>query len=213
MSLQIGMLVGKDGMTASLEGECRLSIVQKNIGQWREVRSITIAIDTAQGLKGLRHSVRAIIDFLGDCRIFVGRSVTGILYYELEKAKCSVWEMSGQSVDFIDEVLLQEEENQRQSSVEQIEPVLPELSALGNGRYRISVKEIQQNGTGVTTKQILIPVLRRREFSELEIDCTHVPPWIECDLSSGSLQGKIEKLGPNETVVTIYNHAFGVEKF
>ena len=212
MSLQIGMLVGKDGMTASLEGECRLSIVQKNIGQWREVRSITIAINNAQGVKGLRQSIRAMIDFLGDCRIFVGRAVTGILYYELEKAKCSVWEMSGQPADFIDEVLRQEEENQRQSREEQIEPVLPELTSLGNGRYQISVKEIQANGTGITSKQVLMPVLRRREFSELEIDCTHVPPWIECELTSGSLQGKIEKRGPNETVVTIYNPAFGVGK-
>jgi len=207
MGWQIGILVGKDGMTASLEGECRLSIVQKNIGQWREIRSVTIAIDPEQGLKGLRQAINAIIDFLGDSRIFVGRSVTGVLYYELEKAKCSVWEMSGQPSDFLDEVLAQEEESQRQSALEEIKPVLPELSDLGGGRYRISVKEIQMSGTGITSKQVLMPILRRREYAELEIGCTHIPPWMECELSSGSLQGKVEKLGPNEAVVTIYNYA------
>lgn len=212
MSGQIAILVGKDGMTASLEGECRLSIVQKNISEWREVRSLTIAIDQEQGLGGLRQSIKTILDFLGDCRIFVGRTVSGVLYYELEKAKCSVWEMAGQPADFLAVVLAKEQENPRRSYVEKKQQCLPELGDLGNGRFGISIKEIQESGTGITSKQVLMPILHRREFSELEIGCTHVPPWVECELSSGSLQGKIEKMGPNETVVTIYNHEFRVEK-
>ncbi len=209
MSWQIGMLIGKDGMTMSLEGECRLSIVQKNIGQWREIRSLTLVIDKTHGLKRLRQSIQTIIDFLGDCRIFVGESVTGVLFYELEKIKCSVWEMSGFADDFLDEILAKEEENQHPTAAAEkrpIEPFIPKLNDLGGGRYQISIKEIQESGSGITSKQVLAPILRSCNFAELQIDCTHIPPWIECEFISGTLQGKIEKLGLNKTEVIIYRH-------
>jgi len=212
MKREIGVLLGADGRAASFDGECRLCVFQKSMGQWRELRSLNVTIDAGLGLKGLRQSIRSLVDFLQDCRIFVGLSVTGVLYYELEKLGCSVWEMSGEAAEFLDEVLMKEEENQQQAVTAESRPAAPELMDLGNGRYRISVKEIQENGTGMTSKQALIPIVRKKEFAELTIDCSHVPPWLECDLASGTLTGKIDKLGPKESVITIYNAEFGRKK-
>ncbi len=204
MKREIGVLLGVDGRTAALDGECRLCVFQKSMGQWRELRSLAVTIDAGLGLKGLRHSIRSLVDFLQDCRIFVGLSVTGVLYYELEKLGCSVWEMSGVAAEFLDEVMTKEEENQQQAATAESRPAAPELMDLGNGRYRISVKEIQESGNGLTSKQVLVPLLRQRAFVELTIECAHVPPWLECDLASGTLHGKIDKLGPKDSVITIY---------
>lgn len=205
MRPEIGVLIGQDGATGSIEGGCQLSVYQKNAGQWREVRSREIVIDTSQGLRGFRRLMTAIVDFLGTCRIVVGLAITGVPYYELEKAQCSIWELNGRPSEFLEDVLVHEEENQRQLEVDVDQSVMPQLIDLGNGDYRISLKEIQEKGNGITSKQVLMPILQRGEFTKLEISCNHVPPWIECELVGGSLTGEIKKHGPKEVTLTIFN--------
>jgi len=68
------------------------------------------ALDPDEGLAELRSRMDELLQFLGPCRIFVAKSASGAVYFELEKAGCSVWEVSGRPDEFLDSVLKGEEE-------------------------------------------------------------------------------------------------------
>lgn len=74
--------------------------------------------------------------------------------------------------------------------------------AFADGRYQISLKEIQEGNTGITTKQALLPFIRKGEFYELEVLCSHVPPWLEAELAAGNLRKEKSMIG-NEIKITI----------
>lgn len=140
-----------------------------------------------------------MIGFLNGCRVFVGLSVTGVPYFELRKSLFSIWETVGKPVEFLDYVLQKEEETREpENEGNRLAPV-----EVFKGCYRISLKEIQEKSVGVTSKQALLPFLRRGDFHSLEVLCSHVPPWLETELIAGKLSGTVEKIRNNELKVTI----------
>ncbi|MCL4442015.1 MAG: nitrogenase [Firmicutes bacterium] len=196
MANNIAVFLGEKDETASLGEPGRVVIYSKSEGCWSNLREKALLINTPGGLKELRHKTAELMEFLGDVKVFVAGSITGIPYYELEKAGFSLWEFAGRPDQFLDYVLEQEEENAQQpvaTGEHTNAPLTPVES--GDGRYYISLTEIQESSGGVTSKQVLRPFLRKGEFYELEIDCKHVPPWLEAEMTVGSLTGKITRMG------------------
>ena len=206
MQKEIGIYINIQGETASLNEPGRIVVFQKKQGQWSITREQPFNLGKSVGLAGLRRKMEELISFLADCRIFVGFSIVGITYFSLEKAGFSIWEFHGKPEEFLD--YIQEQEELIKNEVkecdnpknDQIIPLPVETSA---GCYRISLKKIQENNTGVTSKQVLLPFLRQGKFYALEVICSHLPPWLEAELLQGNLTGAVEKIGPNELKVTI----------
>ncbi len=74
---------------------------------------------------------------------------------------------------------------------------------LGNGRMRISIEEIQTEGSRVTSRDVLMPLLISGRFKELEILCKHVPSWLAMEISSCEYGGEIEQVSPDQMRVTV----------
>ena len=202
MARDIAVFVGEDGNATSLYEKGKIIIFQKRQGKWKKLREKTFTIDKSLSLKELRAVMTEAMIFLADCKIFVGQSLVGVPYFELEKAGFSIWEFDGQPMEFLDYVLEKEEEAQINGAKEEVEP-LPVPVDLGNGHYSINLKKIQQNNSGFTSKQVLMPFVKQGKFYQLEIICSHIPPWLEMMLQEGNLIGVIEKISPGETKVTI----------
>ena len=205
MSRDIAVCLGEDGNTATLFDKGKLVVYTKSAGQWKSLREMDHFIDKSQGMAQLRIKMKEILDFLNDCRIFAGLSVTGVPYFELEKQNFSIWEFPDKPVEFLDYILEKEEETelenvegQKPDNVIQMTPV--EISA---GCYSISIKDVQEKNTGITSKQVLLPFLRKNTFYSLEVICNHVPPWMEAELIGGNLAGEVAKLGENEYKVVL----------
>lgn len=177
-----------------------LRVYRRQGGVWQEERSMPLRLVPGGGLAGLRQQMAAVITFLGGCRVVVAASITGVPYYELEKAGCSLWEMQGQPLDWLEEVLHGEEEN---ANIRPTPVALPVPQDLGDGRWRISIREVQQAAGGITSKQVLQKLLRRGDFSTLEILCAHVPPWLEGEWLAGSFGGTKERLANGDWLVRI----------
>ncbi|RYD03903.1 hypothetical protein N752_17630 [Desulforamulus aquiferis] len=156
-------------------------------------------------MKDLRSRMKEVVDFLGQCKTFVGLSVTGVPYFELEKARCSVWEYEGDPLGFLDYVLEKEEAEEKESAEAKTTPVAPVETF--PGCYRISLKEIQEKNTGVTSKQALLPFIRKGKFYQLEVICNHIPPWLETELQIGNLESRSEVIARNEIKVIITKKA------
>lgn len=203
MPKQIAVFVGDNNETATLYEQGKIIIYQKSQGKWTELRHKEFVLDKGLGMKELRAGMDEAIRFLDGCDIFVARTVVGVPYFALEKAGFSVWEFEGRPVEFLDYILEQEEEAQASEAKRQAVSLVPLPIDMGNGCYKISLKDIQTNNTGFTSKQVLQPFLRKGGFYALEVLCSHVPLWLEAELAAGSMNGVIEKISSEEVKVTI----------
>lgn len=203
MGMDIAVYIGEDGQTASIYDKGTIAVWRRNRGCWEIIREKFFAPDRQKGIGELRKNLEEIVDFLGDCTIFAALSVTGIPYYELEKAGCRVWEFEGQPPDFLDYILVREEEAELETSrMETADETIAPVQ-IGSGQYFISLKEIQQKNAGITSKRALLPFLRNEVFYSLEIICSHVPPWLEAEMLASGMEGKTDRIGMNEIKVTI----------
>ncbi|MDA8236074.1 MAG: nitrogenase [Clostridia bacterium] len=203
MAHDIAVYINEIGETTSLNEKGKVVIYQKRQTQWKLLKEKHFNLEPNLGLKELRQKMDEVIIFLEDCKIFTGLSVVGVPYFALEKAGCSIWEFAGKPREFLDYILEQEEEARLQEENLKENNLVPLPIDTGNGCYKISLKDIQQSNSGVTSKQVLIPFIRKGKFYSLEVVCSHVPPWLESELASGNLTGEIEKLGNNEVRVMI----------
>lgn len=209
MAQDIAVCIDENGVTSSLSAGSAIVIYQKKQGSWQISREKKFSLDQQAGIGGLRRQMAEILLFLEECRIFVGWAVVGVPYFELEKMQCSIWEFEGAPLSFLDYVLAQEE-NKLVNSQVVTSSTIPVPIERENGDFYISIKEIQENGGGITSKQVLMPVLRQGNFYSLEVLCNHLPPWLEVELKDGNLVGRVEKLTPTET--HIYISKRGCEK-
>jgi len=203
MPVNIAVAVDKDGATTSLYEPGCLVIYQKKQGRWHIAQQADYDLEQSKGMRHMRAKMAEIVQLLSACsQVFVGLSVTGLPYFELEKAGLSIWEFEGKPVEFLDYILAQEEEAALER--EQVKPVVvPVPQQIEEGYFLISIKEIQENNTGVTTKQVLLPFVRKGEFEKLEILCNHIPPWLEAEAAQGNCVCQLEKLSPKDVKVTI----------
>ena len=202
MDQDIAVCINENGATSSLYDASAIVIYQKQQGSWQLGREKKIVLDKQAGMAGLRKQMAEIILFLGACKIFVGEAVVGVPYFELEKMQCSIWEFEGAPLSFLDYVLAQEE-NKLTSKEAAPSSAIPVPVERENGDYYISIKEIQENGNGITSKQVLMSFLRQGKFFSLEVLCNHIPPWLEVELQEGKLVGRVEKISPTESHIYI----------
>lgn len=207
MAFDIAVYVDGNGETASLNRPGKLVLYRKRQGRWKVCREKGFAPVPEEGMGGLRRMMGEIIEFMDQCRVFVGHTVTGIPYFELEKYGRTVWEMQGKPGEFLEHVLEREEEESRQDQKAPLVAV-PVPEEVGEGRYRVSIKEIQDSGGGITSKQVLQPFLRRGNFYELEITCSHVPPWLKAEFTTGVFQGEVLHQGAGELKLVISKKSY-----
>lgn len=164
------------------------------------------SLETTQGLTNIRKYMKTVLDFLGECRTLAGLSVTGLLYFELEKAGFTIWEMAGSPTYVMDNILAAEANAKAEvnfaNGINIVVPK-PEPQMISPGCYSISLRDIQNCNGMVTSKQILFPLLKNMDFQSLEIICTHIPPWLEQQILTGQLSGHVNKVNHQETRVTI----------
>lgn len=203
MPKEIAVFVGDNSETATLYEEGKITVYQKSQGNWTELRQQDFVLDKGLGMKEMRAGMEEAIRFMDGCDVFVARTVVGVPYFALEKAGFSVWEFEGRPGEFLDYILEQEEEAQAAEAKRQAISLVPLPVETGNGCYKISLKDIQTNNTGFTSKQVLLPFLRKGGFYALEVLCGHVPPWLEAELAAGSMNSLIEKVSRDEVKITI----------
>ncbi|BBB92035.1 MAG TPA: Fe-only nitrogenase accessory AnfO family protein [Methylomusa anaerophila] len=207
MTKEIAVHTGEGGETAAIDVPGTIVFYRKQMGIWGVERTRDFALAPEKGLREMRKQVAELVADLGDCKVFVASAVNGVPYFELEKAGSSVWEFAGKPQDFLDYVLEKEEESAQAIAPESI--VMPVPENLGKGCYRISIKEIQETGTGITSKQVLQPILRQENFHQLEVICNHIPPWLEADMMGGSFSCVSKKITPSESKVVIRKKKHG----
>ena len=191
MIREIAVFTDSAGYSASLMTAGKITVFRRKQDQWQPVRELDFTLTQARDIREMRRQMAEAIAFLAGCRVFVAQAVSGVPYYELEKAAITVWECAGQPQDFLDDIFA--EEAAKRKAVSKLLPI-PEVVERAPGRLFISIKDVQENDVGVTTKQLLLPLIRKSSFDELEIICNHVPPWLAFVLEDKGFLAKTEKI-------------------
>ena len=202
MAKEIAAFEDEKGMTTLLPQACCLQVYRKQEGIWRKERNLDVNMGEARGLRELRRRIAEILDFLGSCGIVVAESFQGAALHELEKADISMWTVSGLAEPLL-EMILAEEETAAQQSEQPVKKPFPALENRGDGRAYLSIVEIQRSGGGLTSKQVLMPILHQGAFTELEILCAHIPPWLEAEAASRHWACQTQRTAEQQILVTL----------
>lgn len=205
---EIAVFLGEDDRTIPMNEAGTIVVFRREQGMWAKARETAFALDPAHGLRELRQDVHGLIAFLSDCRVLVAKSANGAMYFELEKARCSIWEITGAPAEFLDEVWRDETVGQEVQTVPAGADI-PSPLELSPGKFYLSIKEIQGKRPEVSSKQVLQQFMREGQFRELEIICDHVPPWIEMDAEYRGYSLDTEKTGPDKVLVRLTRTAAG----
>lgn len=202
MAREIGAFVDETGRAVALSQPCSLRIYRRDRGQWRLDRSASLNLADASGLADLRRRMSEIIDVFGECKTALAAAFQGAALHELEKAGIELWEVDGDPEALLDTILFESEKAAQEANKAATLP-FPVLENLGEGRYSLSIAEVQRSSGGLTSKQVLLPILQQGSFRELTVLCTHVPPWLEAEANSRGWQLRTEKTSGAQFTATI----------
>jgi Fe-only nitrogenase accessory protein AnfO len=192
---EIAAVLGPDGLTLPLDEPGRVAVYGREDGAWKPLREMSFTIDRERDLRELRHTMQSFVEFLGECRVLVARSARGVPLFELEKARRTVWEIGGDPEDFLEEVWREESAAGEADEAASAIPVPEEISP---GNYYLSIRELQEESLGVSSKQVLQAFVRRGAFRSLTILCNHVPPWLNLEAMNTGCRLDTERMGDHE---------------
>ncbi|CUH96911.1 hypothetical protein P22_3023 [Propionispora sp. 2/2-37] len=203
MTKEIAVYINDEAVAASLLEPGKVIVYRRGNGVWEIDRELEFKLDPKQGLYQLRQNMAKLISFMGECTIFAGLSVTGVPYFEFEKADISVWEIEGRPDLYLDDIFDKEAALARRT----VEVVKPSTEAfveeVSHGCYFIDLKKVQQSSAGVTSKQVLLPLLKKENFTSISILCKHIPPWLEGELLAKKMVCEINTINDGEMRINI----------
>jgi Fe-only nitrogenase accessory protein AnfO len=206
---EVAVITGSDGRTVPISVPGTVVVYRRVRGTWLAERRLPFSIEKDGGLSGLREQMEILTLFLGTCRTFVARSASGALFFGLEKAGCTVFEITGSPSEFLDTIWQDAKEEQEAKAPVPAGTDIPSPLEIAPGKYYISIREIQGKRPEVSSKQVLRPFVQHGAFSELEIICDHVPPWIEVDAERLGYEISSERTGLHDLKVLLRRPAGG----
>lgn len=203
----IASYVNPEGIVTPINTNGTLIVYEKRMGSWQVKKTKEYFMETIINMRQLREAMANFIEVMEDCKTFIGYEVIGVPYFELEKAGVAIWEFEGRPYEFLEYVYQQEQIEVDESSLlelekqQQLEAVGPK--DLGNGHLQVFLHLVQGSNLGLTSKQIVMPLLKDKPFYQLDIFCSHLPPWLEGEILTRNLSSTIEKISDKEIKVTI----------
>ena len=174
---------------------------------WVPEKELAIDFEDINKVSDLRSIMDDIVNFLGDIKLFIARSVTGIPYFALEKAGVEIWECEGSPKAVLGEITLEMLYPKIKCGSKDTDyhflvgdSLMKEIS---KKIFTVVIKEIQGCSKGITSKQLIMPFLKKGEFERLEISCNHIPSWLELSLINFGYKMQMERKGINEIKVFI----------
>lgn len=180
----IAVLLNENAETISWLDSGVIKLYKKTSGEWMEIKSLPYTIPTDSNIITLRKTLSELVDKLDDCRVFVAKEVSGLLFSILDSYPFNIYELNGMPEFFLDSVLMSIEKIQmdelllESKCVEEFSPKKID----NHGNYTIDLIKLFQSDKTVTSKKILMPFLKNEIFQTLEVVFDHIPKWFEKDL-------------------------------
>ena len=171
---KISVIMNDEGNSNSFESNAIVAIFEKRVALWSIIKRIPVCIDFSQELPSLRKDVQKFILQLDDCKIIVGKNITGIPYHLLNKMGFDIFEVELFTPAILDQILsdVKSASNTNTDNIGPVETNVP-------GVYLLDLIALQNKNPEISSKMVLQPFLTNTTFLQLDIICSHLPPWLK----------------------------------
>ncbi|MDD3370148.1 MAG: Fe-only nitrogenase accessory AnfO family protein [Lachnospiraceae bacterium] len=174
----------------------------KNDCKW-QAEIIPFTVGEVADFKQMRQSVTETISRLSDCKIVVASKMGGILYNVFNNADFVIMEtdiFDEKSLDDIYDQALSENSNTQIVDM----PLDPVEQA--DGEFFYDFYTLKKKLPGITSKMTILPFIRKKEFRQFTIACSHVMPWLPEEVERLQLMYRVEE-EDQKVIVTVYNES------
>lgn len=180
MNNQIAIIMQDNSLSNSYVDSTHINVYEKSNDKWCSIKSIPINIDFTLELSQLREQFKELVSKLGDCEIIACKDLIGIAYHMFNRMGFSIFNIDNINDEtffgIISDIETGNELNQlKQQALLNLGPVEKETS----GMYFLDLLELQKSFPDLSSKKALQPFFKETPFVQLELICSHLPPWIE----------------------------------
>lgn len=151
---------------------------------------------------GVRDQVRSLVLELGDCRIVVAQQISGLAYHVFDRMGFQIFEANAVSDGLFDSILSEVDAAEREQS--EAEDITGPVPTDETGRWFLDLIALQEKHPEISSKRALRDFLRQnRNLYELTLICSHLPPWLEGELSALRLGYRTETFDGDRLHITI----------
>ena len=188
----------RNEISSFIKAKC-VKIFDKEDDLWKVKKEILIeGAGIGKGIKEVREEYMKLVKQMDACKIVIVNKAFGIPYSVFYSEDFSVWELEGNPLDFLDEIIIKEkEEEERENNEEEI------AKKVGEGYFSIDLMELEISKPEMTSKKAIIPYLEKEEVKKIEIHCCHVPPWLIKEKDKGQITLKVDEIKRNDYNVII----------
>ncbi|KNY28779.1 Fe-only nitrogenase accessory protein AnfO [Pseudobacteroides cellulosolvens] len=204
MSLKIAVFLNEENKTTSVFNPSIVKVFQKKEEKWITDKQFCIFLDMKKGISAFREQLVTFINLIKDVKVVVAREISGIPYNIMDKEGFDICENNEFSESLLESILEAKNTDIACCCIDNTEdidtaPVENKIS----GNYFFDLQKLLAKKTSLTSKQALLPFLKTTTFHELEVICSHVPPWFEVEFKKLNLNHEVIKLSENKYKVII----------
>jgi Fe-only nitrogenase accessory protein AnfO len=203
--LKIAVVENSNQKTSSIFEPGFIAIYEEDAGEWKILNRFENKIYNAKGIAAVRMAVVDTVKQLGDVKILVAGEIPGIAFGTFQAAGFDIFLIENSGLDVLDsvkkEMLEAIEERQKEPHKFDITEFLE--PGMNKGDFCLDMEKILLKNLDLTSKKILIPYLKKGEFTRLDVVCSHIPKWFCTDLAVLGFQYETVNELPNRKVVRI----------
>ena len=130
----------KNEISSFTKGKC-VKIFEQMDDSWRIKKEILVERTSSErGIKEIRNQYINLVKQMDDCKIIIVTKAFGIPYSVFYAEDFSVWELEGNPLNFLDEIIIKEKnEEEREENQEEI------AKKIGEDYYLIDLMEVKRS--------------------------------------------------------------------
>ena len=220
--MKVATFIDENEQVVSLRKRGWMCLYEKIRGEWKNLKKVPLDLSRTETLAEARQLVEKATLPLEDCQVFLTGETNGLWNLLLEEAGFHTWKSQGTLQEQLDNVARTETEKAIEtakahscgrgcgrglSADSGALPINAEsffTEEAGNeGVFKIDLASTLGRNPGLTSRQVLIPFMKRGAFNKLEVLCSHLPRWFNAQLECSGMTAFVEKLGDDMLRVTV----------
>lgn len=212
--MKIAAYVDAEGEIAKVSDKGVILLFEQQGQVWKVRKTIRFTVRPEDGLAEIHASLAAMVPELEDCRLFLSRSVRGVVNSLLQEMGIQTWQSHGPLFTQLETIARKENERAQQtakaaraerrsrrrrhhkdgaaSDLDDIKPVL--VGDDDSGHFRLDLVRLLQDDPGLNSWDILIPFLTGTPFRQLDLVCDHIPRWFSRAMRALDMDAEILEL-------------------
>ncbi|MDR1947313.1 MAG: hypothetical protein LBQ51_09150 [Desulfovibrio sp.] len=169
----VAVITDRQGKLARFSDDVLARVYRREKSGWVLSAAVPFLAEPGENPARMRGRLRDFVAALGDTRILIAASISGIAYSVLDQRGFRLCEMDGFDPECLDALIESLNAPSNASDV----PDRP-MATGEPGVYECDLMLMLREYPELSSKKILLPFLADAAFTELRIACGHVPPWL-----------------------------------